>query len=173
MSSKRAILEELEGISPLLAEIKLEARSPEVSEQYFREMQADVLWRIRQEEQLHVEAGHSPSEISGRASWWQSSLWVWISRPAVAIGMIALGVLVLPPLLQEKKSAQFSQLTAEETLDFIVEHAELFEPEELLSALPESSVWMETLPAQDEPAREELMDAIMETLDTEDLETLY
>ncbi len=173
MSSKRAILEELEGISPLLAQIKSEARSLEVSEQYFREMQADVLWKIRQEEQLRAEAGNSPSEISGRASWWRNSLWVWIWRPAVAIGMIALGVLVLPPLFQEKKSAQFSQLTAEETLDYIVEHAELFEPEELLSALPEEYAKIDILPIKDEPAGEALLDAMMETLNTEDLETLY
>ncbi len=153
--------------------MKSKAHSPEVSEQYFMEMQTDVVWKIRQEEQRRVAADNSPSKPTRKALWWRSVLSVWVWRPAVAVGVIALVFLVLHPFFQEKNSVQFSQLTAEETLDFIVEHAELFEPEELLAALPEESAKIDILPIKDEPAGEALLDAMMETLHTEDLETLY
>ena len=172
MSNRKAVFEELDEISPLLANLKSAIQTTDPPEQYFQEMQSDVLWKIRQEREAVLVAASASKTTEKHGEWLRSLLW-WVWRPAVAVGMIALGFWMLQPLVEKKNTVQFSQLTPEETIDFIEEHADYFNPEELVPALPEESVWMEPAAGDDEVSREALLDAMLEALETEDLETLY
>ena len=172
MSNRKAVVEELEEISPLLANLKSDVQPPDPPEQYFVEMQSDVLWKIRQERGDVPAATSSAKTTENQVGWLRSFPW-WVWRPAVAMAMIALGFWILQPLVKEKNSLEFSQLTPEETIDFMVANADNFNSEELITALPEESVWMEHDSGDDEVSREILLDAMLEALETEELETLY
>jgi hypothetical protein len=172
MSEQKAVMDELENLSTRLADFKSGTRVDDPTAQYFLKMQADVLRRIQQEGCIVSSVQTAPKK-SKRIPAWVLTLPGWVWRPAIALAAGIMGVWMLQTNVQEKNPEKFSQLTMEEALNYMADHAEHFYPEALIGVMPGNYVWVEPFSGIDEASQDALLDAMLETLETEELETLY
>ncbi len=171
MENKKEIREELQRLSPLLARLKEVHEPPTVPKTYFADMQAQV-WRKWQQQQAlpHTKPLYS---------WWEKLRLWWLSgtiRPALAVAALAL--LVTAGLwwwYRERIPAipSVAQLSEKEVLDYIQANTDNFDTQLLLSLLPTDEVALHLAPGLNETQTQDLMDAMLKSLDTENLEKLY
>ncbi len=172
MDNAKEIYEELERLSPVIARLKVVHEPPAAPKTYFADMQAEVLRKCQSQqtvprfkflfncaERLHL--------------WWYSG----IVRPVLALAALALLVMAGLWWRQYWEVAPSmplaAQLSEEEVLYYIEVNADNFDTQLLLSLLPANESMLHLTLGLDEPRTQDLMDAILKSLDTENLKELY
>lgn len=179
---KKEILEELDGLSPLLKQFKeQQTRAPQVKDvpsQYFEELPG-VLWNKIQAEQAPSKSVVSPP----RGSWidWLTQQMQSLLRPQLAIGFSVVLVLTIawftflqpnqntPLLVNQNKIPGIQELPEEQLYEYVMTHIEDYDTEDLLEAagsIPLEFVWPDF---EDEEQLEEVMEELLEELDDADL----
>lgn len=176
MKKSKEIREELDQLSPLLSRMKAAEKPVEAPENYFREMQADVLWKVKQE----ALACKAAQPAAPAAAWWERtlhSLHHLVRQPVYATAFATLALLIVAAiwLLAPEKAdtLQFSELTQEEALEYIESNLEDFDTALLLSAFGESAAIPAPTSGMSDQEAKDLMDAMMKELDASDLEELF
>lgn len=164
--------EELAGLSPLLSRIRQSEPSIEAPENYFRNMQQDVLWRLKTE-QTAVASPAAPSiweRLTAALSAFQ--------RPAFAVGFATAVIaavtalwLWLPHNTTDADSS-LASLTEEETLAYIENNLEDFDTDLLAQSISGNTSWLGTSDlSEEESAR--LLEEMLQELNADSLEKLF
>ncbi len=176
MKTSKDIREELEQLSPLLSRMKAAEKPVETPENFFREMQADVLWKVKQE----ALAGKAAPPAKPTAAWWEQilqGLYNVVRQPVYATALATLTLLIAAAiwLLTPEKAdtPQFSELTQEEALEYIESNLEEFDTALLLSAFGESAAIPAPTSGMSDQEAKDLMDAMMKELDAGHLQELF
>lgn len=175
MNPKEELRDELKALSPLLEQLKATKEGFQVPENYFRNLEGELLERIRQERRTPA-----------RAPWWQPLLeqWQLLLQPRYALALASVlvliaagGYLIVRTAPGAAPCQDIACLTAEEVRSYIETNIHNFDTRTILDAggedasfddieLPNSVFEGENL------NEDELLDAL-EGLDPEDLETLF
>lgn len=172
MENTKEIREELERLSPLMARLKAAHEPPAEPETYFADMQAEVLRKCQSLQAL---------PRFNFLSRWRESLRLWrlsgIMRPASALAALALLAVAGLWWRSYREDASVvpsaAQLSEEEVLAYIEANSDNFDTQLLLSLLPVEEVALHPAPGLDETQMQDLMDAMLKSLDMENLEELY
>lgn len=172
MKHTEAVLKELEELSPRLAQIKRAETPIEPPVAYFSELQRNVLWQLRQEQQAAARPAVKPAPANGFA-------WLdFLRRPRYALAfatfaaLLVAAIWVLSPRtgsLDNGTDSALTTLTEEEALAYIEANVQDFDLEllaqfadlDLLDA-PAAAGWSD----------EEWNDILDSLLDEADLQTL-
>ncbi len=164
--------EELAGLSPLLSRIRQSEPAIEAPENYFRDMQQDVLWRLKTE-QTAVPSPPAPSIWERLAA----ALGMF-RRPAFAVGFATVAIAVVAALWlwlpQHTTDADTSlaSLTEEETLAYIENNLEDFDTDLLAQTITGNASWLGTSGlSEEESAR--LLEEMLQELNADSLEKLF
>lgn len=181
MRKQDDLKQELEELSPLLHKLKAQDNPFKTPEGYFSSLPDELIARLRNEAQ--------PLSAPVRPTWSDRLLEFLESlmQPRLAVSLATVVILVVTGLLWlrpetsietagTEQLALLSDLSAEEVNDYVTENIEAFEEEELMVAVAESGIEVESsLPAidLDLEAIEDYMDEAIQEMDEEDLETLF
>lgn len=138
MKEKSHIQEELEGLSPKLAQMKAEGIQPfRVPEGYFEGLPGDVLRRIRAEEGLARE--EAPAAQPGWPERIRQALHILL-RPRYAVGLasaavlVAVGLYFFWPARTAEPVQPLANLSQEEIAAFITTNIESFDIDMMVEA---------------------------------------
>jgi len=164
--------EELAGLSPLLSRIRQSEPAIEAPENYFRNMQQDVLWQLKTEQLATTPRSHSSlwERLSATLGMFRRPVFA-VSFATVAIAVIVALWLWLP---QQTTGADTSlaSLTEEETLAYIENNLEDFDTDLLAQTITGNASWLGTSGLNaEESAR--LLEEMLQELDADSLEKLF
>ena len=164
--------EELSGLSPLLSRIRQSEPNVEAPENYFRNMQQDVLWRLKTEEKA------APATVRPTA-WarWVTAAFQTFKRPSYAVGFATVIIAVIAAIWigspnTPDETASLESLTQEETLAYIESNLEDFDTDLLAQTIADNTSWP-VISDLSEEETDRLMEELLEELDADSLDKLF
>lgn len=164
--------EELSGLSPLLSRIRQSEPNVEAPENYFRNMQQDVLWRLKTEEKA------APATVRPTA-WerWVTAVFQTFKRPSYAVGFATLMLAVVAALWiwspgTSDAAPSLASLSEEETLAYIESNLEEFDTDLLAQTIADNTTWP-VISDLSEEETDRLMEELLEELDADSLDKLF
>lgn len=163
--------EELAGLSPLLSRIRQSEPSIEAPEHYFRDMQQDVLWRLKTE----PNAAPAPARPATWERW--ATIFQIFKKPSYAVGFATLILAVVGALWiwspnTTEEEISLASLTEEETLAYIENNLEDFDTDLLAQSISGNTSWLGTSDlSEEESAR--LLEEMLQELNADSLEKLF
>jgi hypothetical protein len=176
MKHKEDILNELEELSPRLAQIKREEMPLEVPATYFAELQRDVLWQIRQEQRAAAQPETKPAP----ANWF--AWFDFLRRPRYAVAFATLAVLlvaaiwVLAPRAGSSDNGlnpAFATLTEAEALEYIEDNVQDFDVELLAQFANLDLLEATATSGWSDEEWDDILDALLDEADIQTLEELF
>jgi len=164
--------EELAGLSPLLSRIRQSEPAIEAPENYFRDMQQDVLWRLKTE-QTAVPSPSAPSLWERLAA----ALGMF-RRPAFAVGFTTVAIAVVTALWlwlphnTTDADTSMASLTEEETLAYIENNLEDFDTDLLAQTITSNTSWLGTSGLSEEESTR-LLEEMLQELNADSLDKLF
>lgn len=179
---KREIMDELEGLSPMLKQFKEQTsevpKHQDVPQDYFEQL-PDVLWKkIQVEQKVVQEVKPSP-----KVSW----IDVFIQQlqtlftPQLAVGFSIVMVLAvawfvssksdqaIPALVDQSKIPGIQELPKEDLYEYVMTHIDDYETEDLLEVAGPIPVEMSWPEIDDEEQIDEVIEELLEELSDTDL----
>lgn len=163
--------EELAGLSPLLSRIRQSEPAIESPENYFRDMQQDVLWRLKTEQ----TAAPAPVRPAAWERW--AAVFQVFKRPSYVVGFATVVLAIVAAFwiwspTTNDTDTSLASLTEEETLAYIENNIEDFDTDLLAQTIAGNTFWTGASGLSEEDT-DRLLEELLLELDADSLEKLF
>lgn len=171
MENKDDIKKELEGLAPLLSQLKKKDRGFEVPTNYFNNLPDTIMDRIKAEEEPQVLRSPAHSLLDRIKDGLQQLLQPSYSLALASVAILVVAIFLLNPFSQERNSnISLAEVPDEVIADYVYENVDEFEMDLLIEVIDESAI--EEQLQDDQQLDQYYMDEILEDLSDEELESL-